>query len=41
MFQPEFGYRKDFKGLGVFLYKDAKLEGKWVSELFDFNSYST
>jgi hypothetical protein len=33
-FHSEFGYRRDFKGLGVFLYKDAKKNGGWVSKTF-------
>ena len=30
-FSPEIGYRRDFKGLGVFLYKELNTGDQWVS----------
>ena len=29
-FHPDFGYKPDYKGLGVFLYR-SESRGKWVS----------
>jgi hypothetical protein len=30
-FDPLFGYRSDYKGLGVFVYR-SEAQGQWVSE---------
>ena len=32
-FHDEFGYRTDYKGLGIFLYRSEKRQ-KWVSRSF-------
>ena len=34
-FHPDFGYKPDYKGLGVFLYRSEK-RGKWVSKTIQF-----
>jgi hypothetical protein len=37
-FHDEFGYRTDYKGLGVFLYRSESRQ-KWVSIFFNFTDY--
>jgi hypothetical protein len=38
-FSAEIGYRRDFKGLGVFLYKELNRNGKWVSSYQTINYF--
>jgi hypothetical protein len=38
-FHDEFGYRTDFYGLGVFLYR-SEYKNKWVSNLISFKKQS-